>query len=164
MPNLLAAFVPWIADQRRHDNRFWGVFCALLVLPFGAALHHAVFFRPTCMMNNFSMQDYTDVAGLQRWLMADPSLGWAIAMAFTTYHLGRRFDVLRRLAAPINLSFLPLSIWIWDIPFTHRVVCMTGHDGRIALADGMPMRTMYLYFLGAALTAVFWAVNFARNR
>ena len=45
-------------DSAQRSTRLWAIACALLTLPFAAILHHAVFFRPTCMLNRFG-PEYT---------------------------------------------------------------------------------------------------------
>lgn len=119
--------------------RWWRAASALTVLPYTAVLHWGVFHRGTCILNNFG-HEYTP-AVLGAWIKGDPSLGWAIAWAMATYLLGLRLAALRALVAPALLAFLPFVVWIWDIPFSGRAVCHTGHDDRILLADGSPLRT-----------------------
>jgi hypothetical protein len=96
--------------------------------PLTAILHHAIFFRPTCILNNFG-PDYT-LAVIAGWLSSDPSpylaaIGGLAVFAVTLYFPAARLAVLAFLIATI-----PLTIWIWDIPFTGRIVCQLGHDGR----------------------------------
>jgi hypothetical protein len=135
-----------VIDGRKH----WGVMAALLVFPITAVLHHLVFFRGMCMLNRIG-EDYT-IPVIALWLSRDPSLPIACAIALAIFFAGRRFDVLRRLAAPVLFATIPLTIWIWDIPFTGRIICHSFHDGRLRIGD-TPFATRWLYLLSALIYA-----------
>jgi len=154
MANVLASLWPWLGLRRRHEVAFWRVHCALLVVPFTAALHNIVFRRQTCMLKDFG-ERYTDPATLQRWLTHDPSLPLAALACVAAYALGQRFDFVKLVLLPVNLAFVPMSIWVWDLPFTDRIVCRLAHDGRALLAPGVPLRSRHLHALGLVATALF---------
>jgi hypothetical protein len=48
------------------------------------------------------------------------------------------------------IATIPLSLWIWDIPFTGRIICRLGHDGR------SPVNTHDLYIFAAIAFAPIW--------
>lgn len=123
--------------------RRWVAVCALNIIPLTAILHHLAFFRPTCILNNFG-HDYTP-AVILNWLSHDPSLPIAVALVIILYFIGRRFEAMRVPALVFFFAFLPLSVWIWDIPFTNRVICYSFHDGRGWL------RSKHLYIFGTAV-------------
>ena len=87
------------------------------------------------------------------WLSRDPSLPMAMLTAIGAYHLGNRFYLLRQLVPPFLIAFLPLAIWVWDIPFSGRIICSYFHDGKLTLPGDIPMRGRYLYVVGAAAYA-----------
>ena len=124
----------------------WALICCLNFFPLAAALHNAVFYRPTCMLNPFG-HDYASLSVLATWLARDPSVPWAVVGSMLIYWAGLGLPILRMLAAPIFIAFLPLTIWIWDIPFTSRVICASFHDGRLALF-GVPIMSRHFYLLG----------------
>lgn len=128
----------------------WHLICSALVIPLGAIFHHAVFYRPTCMLNPIRGQDYTLTVVIQ-WLSRDPSVYLAIIVAFITFKLGKRVSLIRLIAPFFLIAFLPLSLWIWDIPFTGRTICKHFHDERVLLADGVPLQSRHLYALGLLL-------------
>lgn len=88
------------------------------------------------MLNDYG-PDYSP-AVLVRWLSHDPSL-----LALATYSVGLHLPRLRPLALPLVLAFLPLSLWVWDVPFAGRPICAAFHDGRTAL------RGLHLWAFGA---------------
>jgi hypothetical protein len=135
--------------------------CVLCVIPATAVLHHAVFMRPTCMLNGFG-PDYS-LGVVADWLRHDPSIAWAALLMGLMHGLGRQSRSVRAFAAPLFLAGLPISIWIWDIPFTGRAVCHLGHDQRLALPLLGVVRSMHFYLLGAAIFAPFAAVILARH-
>ena len=106
---------------------------ALLVLPITAVLHHLVFFRGMCMLNKIG-PDYT-LATIKRWLSIDPSLPIAIALALVVLVAGLQWKWIRTLAAPGLVATLPLTLWVWDIPFTGRIICDSFHDGRLRIGS-----------------------------
>lgn len=145
---------PSDADRNRPEWRF---VCVLLVIPVTAILHHVVFHRPTCMLNNFG-EAYYIPSVLFEWLSGDPSLPWAIVASVTVYHVGKNSSTIRWLTAPIFIAFLPLSLWIWDIPLTGRVICDHFHDDQLVFFDH-PMRTRYLYLFGLSVYGFFLVKN-----
>jgi hypothetical protein len=148
-----------------HTERvWWALTCLFAIIPLTAQLHHGIFYRPRCMLNDFG-PDYTlDVVA--RWIARDPSLAWAMVYAGLLYWLGERFWLARLAAAPFFIAWVPFSLWIWDIPFTGRIICEWGHDKR-PLVGGFVMRTAYLYIFCAllqALLVVVLAIHGAHGR
>lgn len=119
------------------------------VFPISALLHHAVFYRPTCMLNPFGEDYYIEV--IIKWLSNDPSLFLALLISIFLYILAGRVKLAHSAVVALVIAFLPLAIWIWDIPYTGRVICDLLHDGKTF------MHTRYLYVAGA----IAWAVLFA---
>lgn len=133
------------------DRRWWTLTCILLVLPLGAIAHHAVFYHGQCMLNPFKGSDYSDPSTLWAWISRDPSLPWAIVLAFSTYFVGRSCSMVKLLAACFLVAFLPLSLWIWDIPFTGRYI-EQFHDSRLQVL-GLTVMSRHFYELGMLLFA-----------
>ena len=125
----------------------WPIVCSLNFFPIAAFLHNAVFFYPSCMLVQFG-PDY-DFQTIGRWLAQDPSAPWALAISLALYGLGLSQPLVRKAAAPIWLAFLPLSIWIWDIPFTGRIIRRSFHDGRLIVGETRIM-SRFFYMFGAA--------------
>jgi len=138
---------PWI-------SRHWRLICGLNVFPLTAAFHNPVFYRPTCMLNNFGLE--YDLPTIGAWLARDPSLPWALFVSLCVYLTGLRIPLIQTLAAPVSLAFLPLTIWIWDIPFTGRIVCHSFHDSKLVIG-GSPVHTRHLYELSLVLYVVLLA-------
>src|SRR5688500_19641679 len=70
------------ADRRDRAGRlWWALCCAANVIPLTAALHHAVFFRPSCILNpaDYGGADYTWPV-IRGWLAHDPSLPAAVGL------------------------------------------------------------------------------------
>jgi hypothetical protein len=116
--------------------------------PLTAVLHHAIFYRPTCILNNFG-PEYTlpVVAG---WLSSDPSPYLALIGAFAVFALALYYPALRLAVLAALMATLPLTIWIWDIPFTGRIVCQLGHDGRAMI------NSQDLYIFAAIVFGPIW--------
>jgi hypothetical protein len=131
----------------------WPVVCVVLVLPLAAILHHAVFYRPTCMMNPFGGIDYT-LNAVRQWLSRDPSLYLAGFMSVVIYQIGLRMRAIRVPIGVFIVSFFPLTLWIWDIPFTGSAICHAFHDERVFFASGMPLKSRHFYLLGVTLFAL----------
>lgn len=149
-----------IATAAPASRAWWATLSVLLVIPFTAVLHHAVFFRPTCMLNHFNATDY-NLAGLRLWLSGDPSLYVALVAAVLVWFVGRQWEIVRLLAAPFWVSFVPFSLWIWDIPGSGRLICRLCHDGRIVLPLlDLTVRTRHLYLVGMATYAVLLGLTF----
>jgi hypothetical protein len=116
--------------------------------PLTAVFHHAIFYHPTCILNNFG-SDYTPSV-LMIWLSLDPSPYVALICALAVFVLILYYPPLRLAVLAGVIATIPLTIWIWDIPFTGRIVCMWGHDGRSAL------NSMDLYLFAAISFAPIW--------
>ena len=71
---------------------------------------------------------------------------------------------IKVLVAPIFLSFLPLSIWIWDIPFSGRYICSNFHDAQVMIAGVIPLTTKYFYALGIVLYLALTAYLFQKKK
>ena len=123
---------------------------ALLInlFPSTAALHNIFFWRPTCMLRPFGL-DY-DLHTIGAWLAGDPSPRWALLLNGAVYLLGRRMLFIQTLSAPISIAFLPLSGWIWDIPFSDRAICRHFHDLRLTVG-AYPVHSRHVYLLGLLL-------------
>lgn len=135
-------------------DKSWATQCAALAIPGTAIFHQAVFYRHNCLLNQFGEEYTLESVGL--FLTRDPSLPWALLVALLTYQLGmhsRFAKLLRLVALPFFLGFLPFSLWIWDIPFAGRPVCKNWHDGRLVLPLIGPLRSVHVYALSMLLTA-----------
>src|SRR5437660_975028 len=113
-------------DTNGIDKEWWRIACIVSVIPIAAILHHRIFWKSTCILRPFG-GDYTPSV-VHDWLLRDPSLPWAMVLCVLAWSVGRRFSVIKLLVAPLFLSFLPLSIWLWDIPFSGRYICRHFHD------------------------------------
>jgi hypothetical protein len=118
-----------------------------LALVLTAVAHHAIFYPHQCMLESFGA-DYSAPGVLAAWLSQDPSLPSAIAMTFVIFLAGEQFPSVKIFAACFFVSFLPLALWIWDIPFTGRFICVHAHDDRLKIL-GWPINSSHLYMLGA---------------
>ena len=114
------------------------------------------------MLNPFKGPDYSDLPTLWKWISRDPSLPWAIAIAFSTYSAGKTCPVVKLLTACFTVSFLPLAVWIWDIPFTGRYI-ESFHDGRLHLF-GLTVTSRHFYELGMMLFVGLAALAFIKRR
>jgi hypothetical protein len=125
---------------------------ALLALgsffPLTAIFHHAVFYRPTCILNNFG-PEYT-LAVVTAWLSSDPSPYVALIGGLAVFALALYYPALRLAVLAFLIATIPLTIWIWDIPFTERIVCRLGHDGRTMI------NSQDLYIFAAIFFAPVW--------
>jgi hypothetical protein len=139
---------PWkVSAADLASNAAWWRTCVITsTIPVAAVLHHGVFWRPTCMLNPFQVSEWIG-PGVGIWLLRDPSLPWAIVFAFSLDRIATFAPLVKLLAAPLFAAFLPLSIYVWDIPFTHRIVCATLHDGRFRI-HGHLIQGRFLYLLG----------------
>ena len=145
-----------------HASWRWRLGCAALTIPLAAILHQTIFFPQMCMLNTIG-RDYTpDVVA--RWLARDPSLPLAALLAAGFYWLSSRQRWLRRLLVPFLIAFAPLSIWVWDIPFSGRAICAAFHDKQVALPGGGYLRNRHFYMLGVALFAALSIASCARSR
>jgi hypothetical protein len=116
--------------------------------PLTAVLHHAVFYQPTCILNNFG-PDYTATV-LMSWLSLDPSPYVALVGALVAFVLAMHYPVLRLAIVAFLIATIPLTVWIWDIPFTGRIICRLGHDGRSIV------NSLDLYLFAAISFAPIW--------
>jgi hypothetical protein len=113
-----------------------------------AIFHHAVFYHPTCLLNNFG-PDYTPEV-LLAWLSLDPSPYVALICALVVFVFAMSYPMLRLAILAALIASTPLTVWIWDIPFTERIVCRLGHDGRSAI------NSLDLYLFAAITWAPVW--------
>jgi hypothetical protein len=74
-----------------------------------------------------------------------------------------RHPELQAFVWPVPFAFAPLSIWIWDIPFTERIVCKIFHDGRFSVL-GYTLRTTTWYIAGTIAYAGLVFTSYARRR
>jgi hypothetical protein len=137
---------PTLGARELHDRLWWGLTCTLLALVFTAIAHHAIFYPHQCLLDAFGA-DYSADA-LAAWLSRDPSLPSAFAMTFVIFLLGKQFLPVKKIAACFCVSFLPLALWIWDIPFTGRLICVHAHDDRLKIL-GWPIKSSHFYMFGA---------------
>jgi hypothetical protein len=116
--------------------------------PLTAIFHHAVFYKPTCILNNFGPEYTLDV--LMEWLSLDPSPYVASLGAMVIFVLAMRYPALRLAVLAALIATIPLTIWIWDIPLTARIICRLGHDGRSVV------NSLDLYLFAAISFAPIW--------
>ena len=116
--------------------------------PLTAVLLHAVFFKPTCILNNFGSEYTPDV--VMTWLSLDPSPYVALAGSLVVFILATYYPILRLAIVASLIATIPLTVWIWDIPFTGRIICRLGHDGR------WPVNSLDLYLFAAISFAPIW--------
>jgi len=128
-----------------RDKNQWQLLCAFTVLPLTAILHNLVFYRSTCMLNPFGEEALSTYL---TWLSRDPSIPWAIVCAGIVYAAGKRQPPLKTLVRPFVIGFSPLSIWIWDIPMSGRIICKSFHDDKLVLPILGPLHSKHLYILG----------------
>jgi len=132
-------------------SRSWAIQCALLSVPFAAILHHAVFFRPTCMLNPFG-PEYTPSV-LANWITHDPSLPVALLIAALVFVAGLRLPLARSWVPAFLIAFVPLALWIWDVPFAGRPICACCHDGRLVLPGIGRVSSRHVYAFCAGVFA-----------
>jgi hypothetical protein len=101
------------------------------------------------MLNNFGRES---VATYIQWLSRDPSLPWAILFALLTFWLGIREPRLRPLVLACLIGFAPATLWVWDLPFSGRLICHTFHDERVVLPLLGPLHSKHLYILGLVVS------------
>lgn len=134
---------PWNASDPDRRAPWWRACCGAAVLPVAAILHQVVFYRHACMLNCVGPDYSWDVVA--RWLARDPSLPWAIVALALLHLLGGRAAWMRLCVAPVFASFVPVALWVWDLPGSGRIVCRTLHDGRYLLPGGQPLRSVHVY-------------------
>ena len=136
-----------------RGQTYWKIICALCIFPLTAILHHAIFYRHTCILDRFGA-DYTPSV-IYSWLSRDPSLPWSIIIMISSYYIGNHCNKFRILVYPAFVAFLPLSFWVWDIPFTGRYICNHFHYGRLVIFDTIPITRRYFYALGFVVWLLF---------
>lgn len=149
-----------MAKQDSRSGRAWVAQCAALFIPFTALLHHALFYPHNCILNKFG-EEY-DLHSVQRLLLRNPAFPWAVVAVLLCYRMGLHARLGRYVqlwAVPFFIGFLPLSVWVWDIPFFGKPVCRHWHDGRLILPGIGPMRGLYLYAFGVVVTALLFGVR-----
>jgi hypothetical protein len=113
------------------------------VLPLTAVFHSALFYPHQCMLNPFGKES---LSAWYAWFSTDPSLICAIAAAALTWAW-----VPKCIGIAFLIAFLPLTLWIWDIPGSGRVICQHFHDGRLVVSPWGPIRTLHFYVLGLVM-------------
>jgi len=121
---------------------------ALAVVPITAVLHNRVFFRGMCMLNRIG-PDYT-LPTIKFWLWLDPSLPIAIGWAAVILVAGMQWAWVRSSVSLSVIATIPLTLWVWDIPFTGRSICHAFHDGRLKFGS-MTVTSAWLYILSGIL-------------
>lgn len=111
------------------------------------------------MLNKIG-NDYT-LPTIRRWLSIDPSLPLAIAIALVVMLIGLRWKWIRTLAAPAVIASIPLTLWVWDIPFTGRIICDSFHDGRLRIGSTV-VTTGWMY--GASAIAYLLLMLYRERR
>jgi hypothetical protein len=144
-----------------ESRAWWRTVAFLLVLPITAVLHHLVFFRGMCMLNKIG-PDYTPHV-IALWLSRDPSLPIAILLSVAIWMIGRRWMWVRSVSALALVASVPLVLWIWDIPFTGRIICHSFHDRKLTLSDGTVVTSIWIYLTSLVLFAVLALVRLARS-
>jgi hypothetical protein len=87
---------------------------------------------------------------LMIWLSMDPSPYVALICALAVFVLALYYPPLRLGILAGVIATFPLTVWIWDIPFTGRIVCSLGHDGRSVI------NSMDLYLFAVISFAPIW--------
>lgn len=127
----------------------WIIASVLSVIPLTAILHHSMFYPHTCILDPFG-PDYMPSV-VYDWISRDPSLPWSIIIMTLAYNIGNRYHKFRILILPVFVSFLPLSLWVWDLPFTNRTICRHFHGGRLVIFGDIPLTRRYFYIFGFVL-------------
>jgi len=132
--------------EARLGRGAWLFVSLASILPLTAVLHHAVFCPYTCILQPLTTTDYSSPVMI-RWLRSDPAPTIALVIASGMFIIGRLSERVHLPVVALLVVTAPLTLWIWDVPFTSRVVCRFLHDGRAGV------HTRHLY-----LTAAFaWA-------
>lgn len=153
-----------VLNRSCHDlvrRVWWWCVCAACVFPMTAAWHHLVFYRPQCMLNPFG-PDYT-LSVIPQMISRDPALPWAILTALVVFAAGTRYPALQAAVWPVPIAFAPVSIWIWDIPFSGRLMCRLFHDGRFVVL-GYTLKTTTWYAFGLIAYTVLLVALYVRMR
>lgn len=136
-------------ELHQAGERWWLLLCVALFIPVAAAFHHLIFSPHQCLLAEIGY-DYDPVT-VVAWLKRDPSPAWAAVAVLALHWAGLRSRWarwIRLIAAPVFVSFVPLSVYLWDIPFTNKVICRLYHDGKLVLFGSTALRTAHLYVLG----------------
>jgi len=78
--------------------------------------------------------------------LADLSLPIASILVLIIYYIGRKYNFIQKLIYPVPFSFLIYSLYVWDIPFTQRIICREFHDGRCVLFGGLVLKGSHILF------------------
>jgi hypothetical protein len=140
--------VPQTSWVYRNPRQASALLAFLSFFPLTAVFHHAVFFRPTCILNNFGAEYTPSVIAI--WLSLDPSPYVALIGTLLVFVAAVRYPILRLAVLAFVIAMIPLTLWIWDIPFSGRIVCDWGHDGR------SPINSLDLYIFAAISFAPIW--------
>ena len=147
--------------EARFVDRHWGLVCVLCVFPLAAILHYTLTFHTTCMLNPFYHwgNDYSNPTLLRYWLTRDPALWAGMLIAHIGYHRGLRMPALRTHAGIFLVATAPFTLWVWDIPFTNRVLCRTLHDDRLQVA-GVTITGNHIFLMAFVLHVVlYWLLR-----
>jgi hypothetical protein len=146
------------------DTWVWRAWCVAVIFPIIAVLHHALFYRSSCMINPFG-PDYTAPA-MRAWLLRDPSVPWGMLAGIVLYLFGLApHGAFVQLVVPsLVIGFAPLTVWIWDIPGSGRWICRRCHDDLIHVRPIGPLRTKHIYVLSAAMFVVTLVISLVRYR
>ena len=159
---------PVTSEENLASNQgWWAVTCALSVIPVTAMLHHGVCYYHQCMFGPFSTGDEFTWPVVWNWLRHDPSLPWAVIAALIAHTMGRRFAAVKIVVAPLFLSFLLVSLWVWDIFFLHWPMARHFHNERFELWQEFPLKGRHFYVLGACLHiafTVYLLLHYMRSR
>ncbi|MEW6355794.1 MAG: hypothetical protein AB1696_05700 [Planctomycetota bacterium] len=147
---------PVIADEDLYTgSAWWGVTCILNAFPVAAVLHHGLIYAHQCMLQPFAYGYEVTWSVIWEWVKHDAALPWAVIIAFGVHRLGLRFAVIKLIAAPVFISFLPTTLWVWDIFVLDRPFCRYLHDGKFELWRDFPLRTGHFYVLGICIYVAF---------
>jgi hypothetical protein len=133
-----------IRGREAAGYRRWLVLALLLTVPFTAIVHHLFFFHQQCILNPFGPR--YDWPTVMAWLRGDPSPYIGLVLAAAVYIAGRAVPAVQPIALALLGATIPLSLWIWDLPFGDRPICALAHDGRSVI------RGRHLY----GVTVVLW--------
>lgn len=95
-------------------------------------------------------QDY-NLQTIRAIALHDASLPWAILCMIAVYQLGKGAPWIRRIVVPAFAASIPLTVWLWDIPFTRGIVHRHFHDGQFLIAPGIPLNTLWIYGMCLAM-------------
>lgn len=149
-------YAPVIADEDIYTgSAWWGATCILNVIPVAAAIHYGVIFPGLCMLQPFAYGYEVTWGMIWEWITRDAALPWAVIILFGIHRLGLQVATVKLILAPLFVSFLPASLWVWDIFFLERPLCRYLHDDKFELWQGFPLRGGHFYVLGLCLYLAF---------